>query len=75
MMDVENGKWLSKADRLPNGPCGAGAHLDLSYRESKQGFKTMRWFDMLIGAALQAGQWHCRHGRGTQTAEPKGTRS
>lgn len=42
MIDVQNGKSMSKIDMMPNGPCRAGAHLDLSYSESKQGFKKVK---------------------------------
>lgn len=54
MIDVQNGKSMSKMDVVPKGPCSAGAHLDLSYSESKQGFKKVKSFDMLICALFQA---------------------
>jgi len=54
MIVVQNGKSMSKADLMPKRPCGAGAHLDLSYSESKQGFKKVKSFDMLICVLFQA---------------------
>lgn len=54
MIDVQNGKSVSKADVMPKGPCGAGAHLDLLHSESKQGFKKVKSFDMLICVLFQA---------------------